>query len=390
MSASRFIRYPIETDPTTLAQEVYDYIQARAPQWVPNDLSLDVWLIQAFTAIMAENRDLASDVPTDIFRWFGATMIGLPPIDATNSTLLSTWTAIDNQGHTIPSGTQVGILDTAGNLIPFETVADVIIPAGSTVANNVSLRSLDTGLATAGLSTIGGTIQLIDVLDFVSSVVAVAPSSGGVDAETDDDYLDRLSTHLRLLSTRPILPEDFAAIAREVAGVYRAVAIDGYDVSSGNFNNSRTVAVALLDQLGANVSPAVKNTVQAILSANREVNFVVGVMDPNRTLIDVAYTAFALPGFDPVTVKAAIDANLAAYMNAATWGTAATGNSRSWDDQRIVRYSAVGAIIKDTDGVDYWSSLTLGIHLQPLAAADVLIAGPAALAVFNASTGTVT
>ena len=556
-SVAKFIRYPIETNPTTLAEAVYAYIQARAPLWSPNDGNLDVWIIQALTAIMAENRELASDVPTNIFRWYGSTLIGLPPLTAAPSTITSTWTAIDNAGHTIPDGTQVGILDAAGNLVPFETVGATIIPSGSTAtgAGAVTLRSVSPGVATAGLGGVGVAVQLLDVLDFIVSVTITGVTTGGVDDEADDAYLDRLATRLRLLSTRPILTSDFATLARDVIGVQRAVAVDGYNpfhnmltanqasletdttgwiaganttiarstsqasdgaaslsltstaagsvaaqttpgnlaalavvpgetitaigrsraatvarssrleidwlqsdgatvistlqgaaannatgawtdytvsgVAPGNAafarlrvvnlataaaaevhywdrlswrhgsttdwvaggtsptGNARMVTVAAVDSQGNSVSGPLKTAIQNLLDGNREVNFIVNMLDPNRTQIDVNYAAKALAGFDTVAVKAAIDANLTSYINAASWGTEASGDPRDWVERSVLRYSDVAAIISNTEGVDYWTTLTIGIHGSTLAAADVNLVSPASLAVLNTITGAV-
>lgn len=391
MSVARFIRYPIEVNPDTLAQSVYAYIQARSPQWSPNDTELDVWIIQALTALVAENREMISDVSADIYRDFGATMVGLAPIDATPSTITSTWVMINNAGHTIPAGTQVGILDSAGNVIPFETTADVIILAGSTTAAGVTLRSTNPGAETAGLAGAGVALQLLDVLDFVSTVTANSTSTGGVDAESDTDYLNRLVNFITLLSRRPILPNDFAILGRNVAGVYRIVIIDGYNpAAGGSYNNPRMITFAALDAAGANVSAPVKADVAALFAANREVNFVINSMDPNRNQVDVTYTAKTLPGYDPVAVKASINANLAAFLNPITWGNDSPGDPRSWVDKNSVRYSDVGAVISNTEGVDYWSALTIGIHLSGLSAADVALVGPAAVAILNTAAGTVT
>lgn len=554
-SVSKFIRYPIETNPTTLAEAVYAYIQARAAQWSPNDGALDVWIIQGLTAIAAELRELATDVPTDIFRYYGASLIGLPPLDDTPSTVSSTWAVINTAGYTIPAGTQVGIRDSAGNIVPFEVVTSVVIPPGSaaTAAGGVTLRSSGTGAATAGLAGVGanfgdGYVTLLDVLDFVTNVTLTGVTTGGVDAEDDDVYLDRLATRLRLLSTRPVLPADFATLARDIAGVYRVVAIDLYnpihnlltanqsdaetdasgwqnsgnanvnstaaqarsgaksvgmtsiaagDMSAGTpataltgvpvtpgetitglvsirsaavvrscravlywytaagafistslgaaandssaawvdyavtgtapataafvvvaayvtgtaaagevhyadrasirrgaatdyiaggtpeLNNARMLTIAAVDTLGNNVSGTIKTAIDTLLQTNREVNFIVNTMDPNRNLVDVNYAAKALPGFSTVAVKAAVDANLAAYLNAATWGTEVSGDPRDWVERTVLRYSDVAAIISNTEGVDYWTSLTIGIHGNALAAADLPLPGPAALAILS-------
>jgi hypothetical protein len=58
--------------------------------------------------------------------------------------------------------------------------------------------------------------------------VQTAISTGGVDAESDDDYLDRFRTNAQLLAPRAILPSDFASLLQSVPGIDRALALDGY------------------------------------------------------------------------------------------------------------------------------------------------------------------
>jgi hypothetical protein len=58
-------------------------------------------------------------------------------------------------------------------------------------------------------------------------VVTTTVSAGGVDAENDIAYRDRLAAELTLSSPRPILPDDFAILARNVTGVTRALAVNG-------------------------------------------------------------------------------------------------------------------------------------------------------------------
>lgn len=391
MSVARFIRYPIEVNPDTLAQSVYAYIQARSPQWSPNDTELDVWIIQALTALVAENREMISDVSADIYRDFGATMVGLAPIDATPSTITSTWVMINNAGHTIPAGTQVGILDSAGNVIPFETTADVIILAGSTTAAGVTLRSTNPGAETAGLAGAGVALQLLDVLDFVSTVTANSTSTGGVDAESDTDYLNRLVNFITLLSRRPILPNDFAILGRNVAGVYRIVIIDGYNpAAGGSFNNERMITFAALDANGADVSTAVKNAVQTLLDGNREVSFVVNAMSANRTTIDVTFAAKAVSGYDTVDVHDRAILALQSYLNAATWGQDETGDPQSWTDKGFVRFSEIGQVLSNVPGLDYWTTLTMRTGANAFATTDITLAAPASLAIAGVVTGTVT
>jgi hypothetical protein len=376
-----YIKIPIDVDPPTLAQSVFDYITGQAPQWLPNDNNLDVWIIRAVTQLASENRSIASDVQDDIFRYFGASLVGLPPISAVSATGATTWTMIDSLGHLIPAGTLVGIPDPSGNIVPFQTVSDVTIPAGSTATGSgaVTVSALQSGSAGNGLGGSGSTVSLIDVLDYISGITLSAITSGGVDDETDFDYLNRLVVRLQGLSQRPILPADFAAMALQADPiVWRAVAIDGYNPADSTYNNQRMVAVAAVDENGAAVSAAVKTEINTLLQANREVNFVVNVIDPHFTTINVVTTINVLTGFDPAATDIAVTGAIHNMLYPANWGLDPTytdsTSQRTWIETTTLYYNEVITAISNAQGVGRVITLTVNGGT-----ADVALTTPAAL-----------
>lgn len=229
---ARYITVPIETNPATILQRIYSYIKARIPGWTENDPNLDVWLAQAVAAEGADVADTASRVPDTIYRDLGNSLYNIPPVDAMAAIGSTTWTMRDNAGYTIDAGTQVGIRDAGGNLVPFYTVNTVVILPGSTVtaAGAITIVASQAGAAASGLA--GPNVELIDILDYVltpGGIVLTGPTTSGVDAESDAEYLNRLTGQLKLLTRTPILPQDFADLALNVTGVYRAVPLDGYN-----------------------------------------------------------------------------------------------------------------------------------------------------------------
>jgi hypothetical protein len=260
VSEPTYIALPIEVDAEDVLAAAVAYLRLQWPDWEPADGNLDSWLLSAFSQEAAELREIASQIPTTIFRYYGATVANIPPIDAAPAAADSTWTMRDNAGYTIETGTQVGIRAAGDELIPFEVVNTVVIPPGSTVtsAGGVQLIAVTPGSDGSGIGTVGGPVELIDPLDFVTTITLVNPTSGGVDAESDEAYLTRLAQELTLLTPRPILPIDFSILARSISGVHRAVALDGYnpfhnwmtadassvETSSGGWANDTNVTVA--------------------------------------------------------------------------------------------------------------------------------------------------
>lgn len=377
-----YINLPVTVDANELVATALAYLIDNIPGYVPREGHLDTRIVEAVGAMAATAATVASAVPATIFRYYGRTLVGLPPVDAASASTSSTWTVIDAQGYTIAAGTQVGFQVAGDVIIPFYVAEDVVIPAGNvaTQPGEVTLIAIDPGLAANGIAA--GPVQLIDSLAFVTNVVSTAVTAGGADAETDAAYLDRLADELALMTPRPILPNDFAVLARRDAGVYRALAIDGYNPATGTYNNERMVTLVLVDANGVTVGAATKAAVQADLEAEREVNFVVNVMDPTTTAVAVNFTITVLPGYDPATTLAtAIDA-VTSYLSPPNW---AGGNESPpvWrSGETKVRYLEVATLLNNVAGVQFVTALTIGG-----AAADFNLPGIAPLPTPGVITG---
>jgi hypothetical protein len=131
----------------------------RVPGWLPAEGNLETWLVEAMSNQAAELADVASAVPAAIFGYFGATVLGLPPFaSAASATAQTTWTMVDGQGYTIPAGTLMGVRATGSELIPFETVQDVVIAVGATTAA-ITCSAVDPG---TDANALNGACELID------------------------------------------------------------------------------------------------------------------------------------------------------------------------------------------------------------------------------------
>jgi uncharacterized phage protein gp47/JayE len=389
--ADVFVSIPIETEPDALAQDSFDYMEEKVPGWTPSDGQLDTWLISALARQAAELRDVAADVPAAIFRYFGARLMNILPLDATPATASATINVRDTNGYTIPAGYVVGIRDASGVLYGFQTTQDTVIPAGSasTAAGAVVFTAVDMGADPNNLGGPGVQMELITAVDEVTSVVMTTTATGGTDPEEDDDYLNRLTLDLSLQAPRPILPSDFSAFALNTAGVGRALAIDGYNPVGGTNNNARMVYVVLVDVNGDPVSTAIKNAVQADLVSRREVNFVVNVGDPTYTTVDVDFVVTAYQGWDIPSVNAAVVAAIQAALNPADWGRPPGEVGNQWYNDTTVRILDMAAVIGAVPGVKDINSITMRTGAAAYAAADVALAGVAPLPRPGAVAGTV-
>lgn len=290
------------------------------------------------------------------FRVQGRELWGLPPVEATQAVATVTLDLADpdpdgQSSRTIPAGAQFEI---AGRV--FDVSEDATGEPGDTIT--LSLVAAQAGADGSGLS---GTPSLLESYNFVDTgtIALSGVTTGGVDAETDAEYEQRLARKLRHIG-RPVLPGDFADRARDVAGVARALAIDGYDpTGGGSTGNARTVSIAVIDSAGADVSSGTKTAVQTLLEAEREVNWDVFVIDPTRTTVNIAATVKVWDGFDAADVKARAEVTLAAWLDPAVWGLPPVGEVPEWHDKPTVRVGEAYDVIYNVSGVKDVTALTL-------------------------------
>jgi hypothetical protein len=232
--------FPIETDSGALAEDSHAYLSDRWPGYTPSPANFDSGTIDAHALMSAEVRDVAANVPDGIFRRFGD-LAGLLPDDAVAATLTATLTAIDNLGYTLDAGTVFGLRATGDIVYLLEVEDAVTIAPGSTTSavGGVSLTAQEPGAGPNGLGTPGTVLVASDrTLPWLSALTTVTAASGGVDAEDDAAYLDRLTTELRLSAPRPIVAgnlaaydpttDDFAEFAKLDPAVARAISADLY------------------------------------------------------------------------------------------------------------------------------------------------------------------
>lgn len=379
MAISRFINYPFVTDATALARRAFAYLQGKVPGWQPSEGQLDTWILEAAADQAADIATLATEVDKGIFRFLGP-MFGVQPIEATTAIVATTWDLTDNLGHTIPAGTQVGIRDANGDLVPFLVLQDAIVPGGAsaTAAGAVLLVAVNPGLASSGLGAPGGNVELIDALAWVASISQVAATAGGQDAETDIAYLDRLAIELQTVSPRPILPNDFAILARNVAGVQRAVAIDGYDPVALTFGNEREITIVAVDATGQPVAAPIKTNIQNYLGSMREINFIVNAMDATMHEIDVTTHVEVQSGYSTADVAARVTSAIEAFLNPAIWGITPTDDPNdplTWNNLTVIYYLDLANAIYNVVGVERVTLLEMALHGGAQASVDLNLTG---------------
>lgn len=381
-----FVELPVEFNGAALKAAIYEAMEERFPGWRRNDNAPETWLIDTMVdRLMVPLGQLAADAAAELFYGYGEKIVKVMPIAATPATIKSTWLMVDAKGYEIKAGTQVNVPTSGNTGEGFRVVNAVTVPAASesTEAGEVLLEAITPGTAANELE---GEAKPEDTLNFVDSIVLVGKSSGGNEAETPETYLDRLAETMLTLAPRPIIPRDVEILARNVPGVFRAVALDLFDPESDDpedpetWLSERHVSVAVCDLLGEPCSEPVKAAVEADLQSKREANFKFFVLDPTYTTIAVKYEIAVRDGFNQAIVEAVVDAAISAFLAPNQFGVDLATDPRSWNRETVVRFQDLVTVINNQQGVDHYTSLKIGKEGGALEAnKDVALTGPAAL-----------
>lgn len=241
-----FVEAQVTTSPETLADEALaklkEELEARGVVgWEANDGDLEIILIGVLSLMASNAATIAAVVPPAIFRKFGTELLKVAYREGAAATVTTTWTLLEEGGkyakHTIPAGTALRIGELA-----FYVANEVTIAEGTSTVK-VELVAAERGTEFNGLT---GTLQLESPLNWVSEVTIVGESAGGVNQESDEEYMNRLASLLALQAPRPITASNYSEFVLDIpssilpAGVEvgRATAIDGYNPESNAFQGT--------------------------------------------------------------------------------------------------------------------------------------------------------
>jgi hypothetical protein len=387
-----YIDLGIETDPEVIAQLGFDEMNSRIPGWDRIVGEIDTALIQANARIAAQVRASAGIVPVTVFRYL-ASQFGLAPRAGAPWKIVANILYEDILNHTMPAGTLFAVDAGGGDLRTFALTYDVVESDGDGESTNVQLQSVD--LAQDNSDVLAGMLfQAIDALPYFTGGTVTVDAFGGQQSETDDEYFQRLIRRFALNTAAPILPQDFANLALDIAPIgSRAIAVDGYDAVALTSNNPRTVTVLCVDSGGNMLSPTMKADILAYIGSKRELNWNIYVADPVLFTISAKFDGKAIPGYAPADVLAAGLQTLRDYLHPKTWGTPAIttfGNLTMLEGWDKVRLGELYEVLNNVDGMAYLNSVNLvaGASAPVAQVADVsLSGGPVVLATFGSITG---
>lgn len=362
-------------DSNQLADDAAAWGEDKQPGWALEPADLETILTEMFARMASILAVLAQNHDREIYRDFVATVFRIPSLSPTAASGTVTFTLIDTAGHTVPAGTQVSI-----NGVAFQTTTDVTAaPGGSTV--DATVVAVISGGAASGLS---GTVTVEDLLDYVTGASLVGITTGGMDGETVDEYIDRVHDELPTLSFAVVTPRDAELIAMAVPGVDLAMSIDRYvpagpgGTPAALTDEDGAITVVTRDAAGQAIG-GLKTTVAAAIDQRRVSGLLISVIDPTITPVDVTFTGTAYPGWDADTVEADAISTVLGFLSGALWGLPRAGEERRWIDEPLVRRNDLFGRLYDVPGLRHVDTLTLALNGGTLGTADLTLPGPGAL-----------
>lgn len=212
--------------------------------WEPQPSDVITIATEALGPLAADAMAIFAEPSAAIFRRFGTKLENLPYNQGAEARGMTLWTLEKTATgelpqRTIPAGFQV-LAARLGFYVPTE----VVIPPGQETAV-VEIRAIESG---ARYNFVSGVCEPAEALNWVKEITLTGETSGGTEAETDEEYENRLQQWLTLQAARPITASDFAVFARDVPQelfpsgqvVGRSTAIDGYNPTVTSFTGTVT------------------------------------------------------------------------------------------------------------------------------------------------------
>ena len=351
-----------DKSPEDIYEAALQVLQTALPEWEPDPTDPAVLLLQALALEVAEAGYMIDRLPTAMAE-IQAGLFGLTRNPGTPPTTTVTFTMSDDTGYTIPEGTQVAMSWPGRQFsYAFYTTGPLVIPPSSTSGTVAVAGTVPTGSLNGVLA--GTSLELVDALSAVETVVTASSVTGGSNAESDSDFYTRAVARYSRLSEALVLPKHFPAYALESPLVSRATVINNYDPTAympdpGDHPGHVTVVVY---GVGGLMTLEQRDTLEADMADRAVSGLSVHVISAELATQNIDVTVKKFATFEDADVEAEIEAALNAYFSPETWPWSGT-----------VRRNEVIALISNCVSVDYVDTLTTPASDVVLSIDDTLV-----------------
>jgi hypothetical protein len=185
-----------DKQPGDLYDEAVDYASTALPEFSPRTGTVEDALLQATSYVGGQLIAAINRLPDGLMDGI-MNLFGLVRKEASFATGTAIFTAVDSAGANIPTGTQVGYIETTSSgtiLHVFETIEPATITAGNTTSSQVDIQAVTTG-SVPSLVVDDPLIILTQTNRLLSAKIG-ADVTQGLAAETDAEYFTRGATFL--------------------------------------------------------------------------------------------------------------------------------------------------------------------------------------------------
>ena len=362
---------PYDATVANILEDSITRAKALLPEWTPRVGQIETTLLEATAFQTANLANAANRLP-------GATvetllkLHGVTRSNGVKATATVDLVFTDNYGHNIPKSTPFGYFGTDGSAYVFLTDEVATVAAGSTTLSNVAVTAQTVGID-YNIPSNGASLQSLSSLPYVKTITLSAKPSGGLNAETDTEFFDRVITTLKSYSSVIATEEQLRShvLTSYVGTVFRAKAYNtrrfsDRDMVTGGETHSGYV---LLSVAGENVNGYTRSIEDAAVSAANISTISTDVDGKSATGLTIEIHNAELVGVGVTcevyktstaasgTVSTAIETALQGYLD-----------SDAWDWGRVVRKNEIISLLDTVTGVDYVKSVTLTLPEETVGA----------------------
>ncbi len=372
--ADGYPRPDLPEDAATLAEQSFDELQTRMPRWRPAVAGPMTWLLEAHAVQTAAGMRYMQLWSAFSYAYLGA-IDGRPVRDARPATASSTWTFVDEAPYLIAEGIPLTLTTPAGEVVELLVAEDYEHAGGLTTP--VGAVQLVAAVAGAAPNDLSGELLIQEAAREYDGAELVGLLTGGAEGETEDEFLGALTRRRRLSTPRPVKGEEFEDFLIEEPDVGGSVVVDLYNAETETADVLGTTT-AFVWGIDGEPLPALR---QAALESQMrdlvEVNYDFFLRPRQYTTINVTTTGVALPGYDPATVEANLDAAIRVFLDPARWGLLVSQDVARFANRTVVSFLDFTGEIGGPNivGLDRLTTLQIAADGDPLGTTNITLDG---------------
>lgn len=346
-----------DEDPVVILNNILEGGRALLPNWTPQAGQIEVVLAEIFanrtSELVAAINRLPSATTEVLLQLFGLTRS-----DGNRAT--ATLSITQSSGDTIPEGSEFLFVNSTTSVSYIFTLdADF-----SSTSGTATVTALDVGTS-YNFNADGQPLTLLsNTTAFSSATFSVSPS-GGLNAETDNEYFDRGTSLLASYTTASTTPSQIKnfvgankTYAYRVATYNRKKYRDRDTTSSTYGTHDGHILVAAASQVNTAASASTEIVVtpsnladlHSSLEDRTPSGLAIEVMTAELAKVHVTASIAIKTGAVFATVKTAVENAIKDYFDPNTW---------NWEEDQYVRRNEIISLIDSVTNVDYVGSLTM-------------------------------